>query len=519
LAGACSLEGLADGSGTTTAAATSSASSSSQAGGGGEGGSTPSPFSWSRSFGNELVQGTSPYGTDAGSGSTLRASEPGPEGDVWIAAATRGMIDPDGAGGFDAAGSPDSANLFLLRVGKSGELLAFRALEGALADLDGALSVGAVVRQDGGTPVVVGTFRGGTIDVGSLGTLSQPNLSQDDAFVVRFDASGEPTQARQFGGANDQTLRAAVPTEQAVVVAGKFKRVLDIEDLDGVADGACAYDQPMEGFERTLVAVLDPDTLACTDFVTFAATEDGAAQQAFAVAADTSGIYVGGSFSRQLIAAPHPTVLSSAGEDGFIAAIEPDLSAVRWIDRLTSNRYSANEGVRALALAGGSLWVAGFQDQGTSAVMGGEPTLGTPDAQPIDDCVLAVAVRRDGIVGRLDLATGACQGAVVLGGAEEDEVRGAVPFGAGVTVTGFTTVGVAGLAGEFAAGSRDGFVAHLDTSQGVTLTGGLMLGGVSWDYVDFARHHDGAILVGGSFGSPFGGLEGTTDFYFGALAP
>ncbi|MCP6576677.1 hypothetical protein NL496_28700, partial [Klebsiella pneumoniae] len=77
---------------------------------GGEGGGFESAFDWIASIGNDETQGTSPYPTDAGSGSTLRVSEPGPDGTVWIAAATKGSIDPDGPGGLAGGGNPSSRN-------------------------------------------------------------------------------------------------------------------------------------------------------------------------------------------------------------------------------------------------------------------------------------------------------------------------------------------------------------------------------------------------------------------------
>ncbi len=517
LVGGCSLEGLADGnggtggSGTTTAGTNNTASTNATTGTGG--GIQASVFTWVTSFGNELVQGTSPYATDSGSGSTIRISAPGPDGDVWVAAATKGAIDPDGSGGAEPAGTPDSYNLFVLRLDTAGEISVFRAFEGTLADIEDPLAVGAIERLPGGAFAVVGTIRGGSVDVSPAGVLSQGSAT-DDAYVIRFDDDGTPTHARQVGGSNVQSLRAATLSGDTLVVGGRFKRVLEVEDPLGGVDAACAYNVASEEYERMLVATFDPDTLVCTGFAMVGATDTSAVQQVRAVVADASGIYVAGSFTRQIVAAPSFDMPSSSGEDGFIVALAPDLSPVRWMSRLTSNRSAANDGLRGLAIAGGTLWVGGFHDRGTSAVMGMEPMLGKVDGITTNDCILPLADGRDGVVGRLSLEDGSCEGALSIGGAQEDEVRVLMPSGEGVFAGGFTTVGVPGLDPSAGGGSRDGFFA-LFVGPGVVLVGGRSLGGVSWDYLDALRVHEQALVLGGSYDASFDVLDGHADFWVG----
>jgi hypothetical protein len=518
-AGACSLEGLSDGTGggtsasTTQTAASTAATTSSTGGAGGE----ASVFSWVTSFGNDLVQGTSPYGSDAGSGSTLRMSDAGPDGDLWIAMATKGSIDPDGVGGAEAVGNPLSTNLFVAHVAADGALLGFFAFDGDFIDIDDTLQVGGVVRLPGDAVAILGTLKGGSLDFGPVGTVTMTSAS-DDAFVVRIDATGTPTHVRQLGGANGQVLRAGALTGQRLIVVGRFKRVLDVRVPEGASDAACAYNQPMENFERSLVASFDVGDLACVRLATFAATTDGAVQQAHAVAVDASGIYVAGTFTRELIAPTLPAMNYSAAEDGYIVALEPNLQApeARWAARLTSNRASANDGARALSLWGGSLWVGGFQERGTNAVMSMEPALGVTDMS-VPTCTLSLADGRDGVVGRLEPSTGECQGAVVLGAAQEDEVRGMAALDDGIVATGFTTVGIPTLDGAAGGGSRDGFFARFDGATGVTVSGGLMLGGVSWDYLDAARPVEGALVLGGSYDASFDVLTGHADFYVGKM--
>ncbi len=524
VAAACSLEGLADGSGAGGLGGAAASSSSSSGGSdgvggvGGAGGAPTSAFTWLATIGNELVQGTSPYATDAGSGSTLRMSVPGPSGEVWVAVATKGALDPDGAGPLPSRGSTDSANLFVLEIAPGGAVTAFGALEGDLESIEEPLSVGAVVRVAGDAVAVVGTFRAGTLDLGAIGQLTNTSQSQDDGFVVRFDAAAVPTHARQLGGGNVQTARAATVHEGALLVAGKLKRVLAVTDPDGVADAACAFSQNMEEFERVLVAALDPADLKCTHRVLFAATDVNAAQQAWAIAADASGVYVAGSYTRQLIADPLPSMPASASEDGFIVALDPDLTpaTTRWVARATSNRNSGVDALRAAALSGGRLWVGGYLDRGTTAVMSAEPSIETLDAVADNDCILTLPDVRDGLVGALDPQDGTCLGAALLGTAQGDEVRGLAPSPGGVVATGFTTAGVMELDASLAGGSRDGFAAFLSIGTGAEIDGGWVLGGVSWDYLDAAQVTGSEVVLAGTFDASFDFLTGGADFWIGS---
>ncbi len=526
LTAACSLDGLASGGsgggGGAATASTTSGTSSSSSGVGGQGGDAPaSPFSWALRFGNDLTQGTSPYATDAGSGSTLRVSERAADGRVWVAATTRGAIDFDGDGGGDALGAPADVNLFLLEIDGAGAIATAVALEGSFRDVADVLSVGAVVRGPADEVLVAGTIKGGTLDLGAAGEITQTSLSTDDAFVLRFDGAGAVTHARQIGGSSTQSARSAVLGPDGLHVGGRLRRFLTVADPSGAVDPACDVSAGAEDFDRSFVLRLDPGTLVCDAIATFTASETGAAQQAHALAVDETGVYVGGSFSRQIIPEMGLTVPSSSSDDGYVIALEPDLGTptVRWVATLTSNRSGASDGVRALALSGGSLWVGGHQDRGTSAVMGLEPALGTADMVPGDDCSLPLADARDGVVGRLDPMTGACLGAVALGAAFQDEVRslGAFPDGRVVAV-GFTTSGVPELSSELAGGSRDAFVAILTATAGVSVESGMMLGGASWDYLDGGRAGSTSVVVAGTYDLPFAGLGGGADFFVGELS-
>lgn len=531
----CSLEGLADGPAagggggggadvtvttvSTGGAGGGQASGGAGTGGGGGEGGAGSAFTWLRSFGNELNQGTSPYVGDAGFGSTLRMSAPLPNGDVWLAAATSGAIDPDGPGGFEPAGNPASRNLFVLRLSADGDLLDFVTYEGTLADVDNSLTVGAIQAYDDGVAIAA-TFHGGSVDLQGAGVVTQSSPSIDDAFVVWLDPDGVAVAARQLGGANAQTARALFRVGDRLLMAGKLKKVLQVTDpLTGLPDSACTFSQNADVFERVLVAAFDLPTFSCLAIGTLGATDDSAVQQAHSLWADASGVYVAGSFNRQIVAPPLATVPATASEDGFAAAFEPDLGAPvpRWVVRATSNRTSAVDGLRAIRGDGTRLYVGGYLESGNSPVDAEGPSVALVDAIPDNDCLLdGNALKgRDGLVAVLDPATGACLGATLLGSFDGDEVRALSAHPDGVIASGLTTTTIPGLDDALAGGSRDGFFVTLDPS--LTIVGGRMIGGLSWDYMDAAHDGTGGVLLAGSFGAPFDQLTGQGDFFVGLL--
>jgi len=277
----------------------------------------------------------------------------------------------------------------------------------------------------------------------------------------------------------------------------------------------------LDEFERSLIAVFSSETLECTRLVTFQATPAAAtpAQQAHAIAADASGVYVAGSFTRDIVVPPLDPLVATGGEDGFVVALDPDLSlaAPRWIARVTSSGSAPqkSDGLRAVTVsATGSIWVGGYVDY-TTAVTGEVGVVG----QPVNVCALPALAKRDGLVSALDPITGACQFATLLGGAQDDEVRGLKTWPDGrVLVSGFVTGGIAGLS-TIDGGSRDGYVALVEGQQGSSLVaGGYVLGGTSWDYLDGVAGTSGAeLILAGSFGVPFDMLDGETDFFAASI--
>ncbi|MBL8742480.1 MAG: hypothetical protein JNK04_15330, partial [Myxococcales bacterium] len=257
----------------------------------------------------------------------------------------------------------------------------------------------------------------------------------------------------------------------------------------------------------------DADTLSCDTLYTLTATDNGATQQVLGVAADASGVYLAGSFTRQIIAAPLMSLPVVSGEDGFVVALKPDLSpGAAWIARATSSLGGASDQLRSIAIDGTRLVVGGHLGTGTGS---NTPSFGRATGGEVCTLEAPVTVTIDGFVGVLQKSNGDCLGATRLGEGGVDHVRAVIPDGQGVIATGFTD-GMAGLETTVAAPlSRNGFIARLDASLG--LVGGIALGGTSLDYVDGARPVQGGVVVAGSFGAPFDLLTTQDDFYVGKL--
>jgi len=519
VASACSLGGLADGGG--AGGDTASTSSIGGAGGqggvatgaGGVGGEPPvSRFVWQASFGNQGIQATSPFSTDP-HGSTLRLSAPSATGAVWVAFTTSGLLDPDGDGGASPAGVVDMQSLFLLELQPDGAVSAFRGYTGPPASVENGLSVDAITR-DGEGVIVVGSFRTGSLDLG-VGTVTQSNTGADDAFMLVLDADAEPIAARHITGlSNDtQTARAATTFDDTLYVGGKFRQSFSLVDpATDIVDAGCAFEDIDEVFDRAYVTSFDLATLACVTLYSFTAVDPGAAQQVFDIAVDDSGVYLAGSYTRQIIASPIAVLPSTSAEDGFVIALKPNLVAgARWVARATSSRGSANDALRAIQLGDDRVWVGGYLAAGTGTQT---PTFGRL-AEGTICSDLAGPMNIDGFVGSLDRASGDCIAARLLGGDGVDQVRTISVSGAGIVVGGFSD-GLPGLETSIASPlTRNGFFARLDAS--LVVTGGVALGGTSLDYVDGVREIDGGYLVAGSFGAPFDFLAGQDDFFVGAL--
>lgn len=245
---------------------------------------------------------------------------------------------------------------------------------------------------------------------------------------------------------------------------------------------------------------------------TFGATMMDSTQQALGMAADEAGVYVTGVFSRDFTAGAQSfTALS--GDEGFLVALEPDLSRVKWAAR-AQGRQSSNDNLRAIALSGEHVWVGGFFAAGTGVL---KPNIGPLDSTFQCEIEQTIAGLTEGVVAALDTKLGHCELAVLVGGVGLDHVRALHATETGVLATGFTD-GIEDFDPSLTTDelSRNGFVASIDIEG--TLEGRL-IGGTSLDYVEGAAPNPDGTLVFGSYGAPFDVLDRHDDFFVGVLLP
>ncbi|MFO0554456.1 MAG: hypothetical protein U0271_39100 [Polyangiaceae bacterium] len=529
---ACSLDGLADGepaggqggltssssTGGATAGGAGGVGNSGGAGGaggagtGGVGGAEPDAFSWIKSVGNDGIQETS-----AGA-SSLRVAPTSADGSVWIAASTVGAVDPDDAGPYPLTGGP-SANLLLLRYTADGSLVAFHGFEAAVSDLPGVLVVEGVSPRPGGGAIVVGTLKTGTLYL-SDDHVAGPALTQagstNDAFVLAVDATGALEWARQLGGSaagHGQNARAAIVDGARVLVTGNFKKSLRVVDpLTNTTEATCSQTATAEAFERAFVLELGEVGGVCARVVTLTGdigTNTSASMQGSAIWAGPSAIFVGGSFTQEIVLTPNNLV--AVARDGFVAAFDPALatSVPLWIFRVSGDSAGGTDAIRALASDGAStLWIGGEVERGTTDPA---PEIVVNDAVP---CKLTAADGRDGLIAAIEPSTGACVAAATAGGTTSDEVIAFAHSSAqGLVACGYTDHGMALIDGA-APGSPSGFLLRFALSP----QGGLYVGGPSYTSCEgLSALSTGAFLVAGAYGKPFSALTRSDDFFVGAL--
>lgn len=523
---ACSLDGLADGAGgSTTTVSTGGAptvggggslaigGAGGTAGEGGMGGADPGPhFRWVVSFGTDESQSTSPTGAEPGGISTLELSDPDDDGSVWVAAVTKGEMDV--GGGFSPGGDPEQLNLFLIEIDARGVITQFHAFAGQNDPASRSLTVDAVVRRPSGGVFVAGTLRQGSLDWG--GTLPLvSSQSSPSGYVLAYDQMGAPVAARHFTSVANrtQTVRALALSGTQLLVGGQYERAIQVLDPEGGASPVpCTFDQS-ESSTRAFVASLDLDTLACTAMYrtgTSNATVT-AKHEVTGMAVDPFGVYLVGTYTEEIVAEPRPVLGAAFGlkTDGFVLALQPDLSGAQWIARASSIGNRADV-LSVVTVDEGRVWIGGQANDTTSEEL---VELGYPNVQ----CSTAETAKlRDVFVGALDLVTGDCQSATLLGsGHNADFARALVSTPTGIVVAG-SSWGIDGfdltLGGN---ATRDGFTAFLQSDGQVE--SGLLIGGVGKDYLDGLQPYDGGFIVAGSYDQAFGGLTGDDRFYVALL--
>lgn len=261
----------------------------------------------------------------------------------------------------------------------------------AVAVDDGAVYVGGFT---------TGTFAGATSAGGT------------DAFVARFSAQGSQVWVSQFGSsAVDQIYGVAADKQGGVAVVGV---------TSGTLSGSNS------GLSDAFVRRVNASTGAALWTQQFGSTLVDAAS---AVAADRTGIYVGGYSNGALTSAPN-----AGGSDAFVRRYT--LSGTADWTRLI--KTATDDDVTGLALAGGGLYASGS----TSTALPGEKSAGLMDA----------FVRRFECDGSADWT-------LQFGSAGNDSARAISVKNSKIAVAGVTD---GQFRGQTAAGLGDAFLARID---------------------------------------------------------
>ncbi len=159
---------------------------------------------------------TTQYGTAAADSAVAVAVDA--MGNVFVAGSTDGVFV-----GNTNSGASDS---YVAMFDEAGSLQWVRQFE---ASADSSTSTGNMALADGGSIYVVGTTTGAFPD--------QTLTSQNDAFLAKLDADGEPVWFRQMGGGERSSMRAvAVDAHGNVLVTGDTMGELVPGQQAGVVD-------------------------------------------------------------------------------------------------------------------------------------------------------------------------------------------------------------------------------------------------------------------------------------------
>jgi hypothetical protein len=333
----------------------------------------------------------------------VRATATGADGSVWVLGDVT-----DTTGGQALQGERDVA---LLKYDSAGKLLFTRTL-GAAEEAQGyALAVSA-----DGKVAVAGSVKG------ALGGVETSlDTKQTDGFVTLYDSEGQELWTRRRGAVlEDEAKAVAFGADGTVFVGGRARSAVPGGTAVGGWDG---YLQSFAGADGKALSARQFGT-AGTDGVTALAVEGSAVVVAgaetgrgvlrrFEVGAGgvltagavrdlgdlqggsiaglafdgAGGLVAAGATRNAALAAGTVNTAHSGGKDGFVARLSATLGAAA-TDRLTYVGGAGEEGVTALAVKGGQVYLAGAA---TGALPGAPTLLG----------------KSDGFLLRMDAATGA----------------------------------------------------------------------------------------------------------------
>ena len=373
-----------------------------------DGAAVPAPLQQSGEA--NWVEGRAFVQTMAGGVETVRATQVGPDGSVYVLAdVTRAAGDTSIKGERDVA---------LLKYDSAGKLMYSRVLGAA----ENASGLALAVSADGKVAIagsVTGGL-GGSVD-GPLNSGSSAAMAgKKDSFVTVFSASGEEMwTARRGSREDDEATHIAFGDDGAVYVTGRSRTSMPGTTALG------GWDSYVQGFGVDAKGV--PQSLFTQSFGT--AGDDKPA-----------GLVVDGT-----------TVYAASVEDGRAIVRSFDISGGAPVETGYRDLGSLQGGsIAGLALNGGNLVIAGATTN--DALMGGAVTRahsGGTDAFAAQFSKTLSATGSDAVA--------------YYGGAGDDQVAGLAVSGGQVWLTG--SVG-SDLPGHDTMGTADGFLTRLDIAAG-----------------------------------------------------
>ncbi len=337
---------------------------------------------------------------------------------------------------YDATTTGAATDAFVTKISAAGDALLWSTYLGGAAHDSGR----AIAVDSAGAAYVTGYSGGAFPTLGGFKSVAQG----DEAFVTKFDAAGALVYSSLLGGfSNELGSGIAVDGAGRAHVVGYVILSTDFPSNGG-------FDTTLGGNKDGFVTKVAADG-ASIEWSTFLGGS-GSADDAFAVAVDSSGNVVVGGFTDSTdfpSTNGFATTLTGAS-DGFVTSIASS-GALNWSTYL-GGTFGASEQVLAI----------GVDDVGNVYAAG---TTQAPDFPTLAPFQSALAGGVDAFVTRIDASGPSIVWSSFLGGAAGDEAHG-------LAVTGLDALYVSGLTaspnfphsggfGAALAGSDDAFVVRV----------------------------------------------------------
>jgi hypothetical protein len=340
---------------------------------------------------------------------TVRASEVGPDGSVYMLAEVSGDTD-----GQAIKGAGDVA---LLKYDSQGQLIYARTM-GAV----GTIKANGLSVSDDGKVAIVGSITGqmeGTVN-GPIN--SGPTSTLSDSFVTLYDAKGDEVWTSRRGALQaDEATAVDFGADGTVYVGGRTKSSLPNGVGQGGYDGyLTAISTDAKGVPKTVftkqfggatddgvkslvvdgdqvyVAGMDDKHAVLRDFTVTAGVATQTASRdigdllggtVVGLKMDGGQLYLAGSTRNAALDAGTPTNAHAGGMDAFALRLSTDLTSTA-ADSLAYYGGSDDDTVTGMAVSGGKVWLTGLAGA----------------HQPDESVPIG---KQDGYLAELDVATGA----------------------------------------------------------------------------------------------------------------